>query len=333
MGPRRCPVLAMQKATRILILSCWGALFSPFVVNACVIFHKTVEVGRQFRVRVMDRGRPVSGLLVSFGSGGGTIDEVTDADGYAQFEGLFPGSFFVTTQYGGDDSTDRVNVHVSDSAPADAVVQMAWPGRTPLTVRSASGTMRGPNFYPSLTQGRFSVSLLEGRSARVIETTESDTKGRFSFTTKVPPGIYYVRLNSSDPDQIHGAIPIEISAEAADDGLDVDLGWTDCGLVYAQNVKEPDLKISKICGDIADVGGGVVAKAQVLLFSDNNDAKLLSQTHSDSSGQFAFKELREGTYQLIVASLGFLPSLRTVHLEPSNSEGCPQPIHIRQRPQ
>jgi hypothetical protein len=318
---------------RTIVASC-VALFLPCIVRACTIVYPTVEVGREYRVRVTDRGRPVGGLRVLLGSGGGQIQAISDVNGYARFDGLFPGSLVVSTQYDGD-MADAVEVHVSSTGPADATVELTWPSRTPLSVRSVRGILRGPDYYPTRAQGQLSISLVEGASARVIETTQSDSKGQFSFSAEVPSGIYYLRLNPSgirgwDGEQIQGTIPIEVSSAGNQDALDLDLGWTSCGLSYAQRVSEPDLKVHKICGDVTDTEGGVVDKAQVLLLADKDVAEVLEQTKSGRMGEFAIEERNEGSYQLIVKSPGFRPSLRVLHVEPAASpQGCPQPIHIR----
>lgn len=324
----------MQNKGIISIIASCITLISPQFVRACTIVYPTIEVGRSFRVRVTDRGSPIGGMTVLLGSGGGQIQSITGADGYASFEGLFPGSLLVTTRYDGD-MADAVQVEVSDKGPLNATVELAWPNRTPLAVRSVSGILRGPDFFPNRDQGQVSLSLIEGQTARVIETTQSDRKGRFGFATAVPPGIYYLRVNPSeirawDGEQIEGAIPIRVDKSASQDSPDLDLGWTSCGLTYAQRESEPDLKVEKICGDVADPEGAVISRAQVFLLNTNDDPEILRQTRSDPNGEFALEGENNHSYELIIKSPGFRPSVRVIHLGGANSSAaCTQPVHFR----
>jgi len=280
---------------------------------------------------VTDRGLPIVGLTVSLGSGGGTIDEVTDAQGYAQFSDLFPGSLRLTTQYGGD-WTDFVFVDVSDSGPQNALVQLSWPGRKPIAVRTVQGILRGPNYYPTLEQKSISLSLVDARSRRAIETIASDEKGRFRFNAAVPPGIYFIQLSLADKNESSdevGTISIELNSAANLDGLDLDFVWTDCGLEYAQRHAQGELKVGKICGDVADTSGGVIEKAQVALLDGDDELKIVTRSLSGPMGQFTIPDTSDGVYELVVSSLGFQPFVRRVRLVSDHTEGCTKPMRIR----
>jgi hypothetical protein len=316
-------------------------LFSPFSAHACSIFYPTVQVGRGFRVRVMDRGHPVPSLRLvlsrhdSSNSGRNeAIYSLTDADGYSRFANLSQGSFLLTADHDGG-VADGVVVNVRLSGATNVTVSLKWPSPTLLQVRSVSGSLRGPDYYPQQTQAQLSLSLLEGVSARVIETAQTDSKGGFSFAGATPSGIYFLRLNPSnlrgwDGGQIEGMIPIEINPKATQDVLDLDLGWSSCGLGYAQRAKSPEMKASKLCGDVADATGAVISNAQVVLLANGENAEIIEETRSGTIGEFALREQDGGTYQLLVKSAGFQPFLRVMHVDPSGtSEGCKQPIRVR----
>jgi hypothetical protein len=195
--------------------------------------------------------------------------------------------------------------------------------------------LRGPDYYPNQMQASLSVSLLEGISGREIETTKTDSKGRFHFTNEVPSGIYFLRLNPSglragSGEQFGGMIAIEITSEAKQNAVDLDLGWSSCGLSYAQGEVYPELKLGKICGAVADSEGAVVSNARVMLLAGGEEAKILEQTQSGTSGQFTLLEQADGTYQLLVKSPGFRPFLRVIHIQSAApSESCQQPIRIQ----
>ena len=329
------------KVSFTLSLIVLAALFSPLVGRACSIFYPTVHVGTGFRVRVMDRGRPVHSLKLVLNDYESSVSgrkkpvySVTDADGYANFANLTSGSFFLTTDHDGGVS-DGVDVIVSFNGATNVTVPLTWPNSNPLEVRSASGTLRGPDFYPQQTQAFASVSLLEGISAHVVNTTQTDNKGKFRFANTIPPGIYFLRLNPSglrtfDGEQIEGMIPIEINPDAVQDVIDLALGWSSCGLGYAQRGKYPEMKVNKLCGDVADEIDAVISNAQVVLLANGENAEILEETRSGTDGQFALREHDEGTYQLLVKSPGFQPFLRVMHMDTSEtSEGCQQPIRVR----
>jgi len=330
-----------RKASFSISLVVFIALFSPLVARACSIFYPTVQVGTGFRVRVMNRGRPVHSLKLVLNQNDSSgsrkrepVYSLTDVDGYARFANLNPGSFFLTADH---DSgvMDGLIVDVRPSGATNVTVSLNWPNATPLQVRSVSGTLRGPDYYPRQTQVEVLLSLLEGVSGRVIGTTQTDSKGGFSFAGAIPSGIYFLRLIPSelrawDGEQIEGMIAIEVDPKAAQDALDLDLGWSSCGLGYAQRAKYPEMKVSKLCGDVADDAGGVISDAQVMLLANGENAEILEQTGSEADGQFALRRHDGGIYQLLVKSPGFQPFLRVMNIDTSGtSEGCQQPINVR----
>jgi Carboxypeptidase regulatory-like domain len=317
------------------------ALFSPLVAHACSIFYPTVQVGTEFRVRVMDRGRPIRSLKLvldrydSSGSGSKeSVFSITDAEGYARFSNLTAGSFFLTADHDGGVG-DGIDVNVRLNGATNVTVPLNWPNTAPLQVRSTSGTLRGPDYYPQKFQPQLSLSLLEGVSGRVIETTQTDSKGRFRFANAVTSGIYFLQLTpselrASDGEQIEGMIPIEINPNAAQDVIDLDLGWSSCGLGYAQRAKSPEMKVSKVCGDVTDAMGAVISNSRVMLLANSENGEILEQTRSGTDGQFALSEHDEGTYQLLVKSPGFQPFVQVMRMGTSGtSEGCQKPIHVR----
>src|SRR6266851_378324 len=331
----------MQTRRAIWIDASWGVLLSlllPCIVRACVTTYATAEVGRTFRVGVTDRGSPVKALRLVLGSsrpsavqGDGIVHSLTNEDGFATFSDVNPGSFLLTVE-NEEGAADAVVVNVSSKGPTNVTVPLRWPSRTPMSVRSMAGTVRGPDYYPSQVQARLSLSLLEGLSARVIAKTVADSKGRFKFPDEIPAGIYFLRLNRSDlrgwsGEQMEGIIPVEVSPKAEQQALDIDLGWSSCGLGYAQREEHPELKLDKICGDIADSEGAVVSDAQVLLVASGKETQALKQTKSGVKGQFAFEVRHNGAYQLIIKSAGFQPFLSSIRVEvTAPGESCRNPI-------
>ena len=209
---------------------------------------------------------------------------------------------------------------------------MKWPN-APLSARFVRGTLRASNYNPEKT--RLSLSLVEGLSGRVVQTSGSDSSGRFNFAS-VDPGIYFLRLNPSglkglSGEEITGLITIEVSHDSEVSGLDLDLGWSSCGLSYVNQstCRQPKLEVSRVCGDVFDVSGALISNAEILLLEDSEMARILERTHTDVAGQFSLVEPKDGIYQLAVESPGFSPLRRTLHVRPAEGSGCQRPIKVQ----
>jgi hypothetical protein len=328
----------ISKRTRLAIFI---ALFSPLVSHACSVFYPSVQVGKAFRVRVTDRGRPVPALRLVLDQDdspqlgqNNAIISLTDEGGYAQFSGLSPGSYLLRPDHDGHWS-NAVVIIVSGSGPTNVTVKLTWPGGKVLTAQSLNGTLRGPDFYPEQTQVPLSLSLLEGASGRVIGSAETDPKGAFRFAGAIPAGIYFLRLNPSgllgwDGKQMEGMIPVEVNSKAEQPDLNIDVNWSSCGLGYAQRIEYPTLQMNKVCGSITDTIRVGIPDAQVALMTNDENATVVEQTKSGARGQFALSEQNGGTYQLLIKYPGFQPFLRVVQLSPDGmSKGCRKPIRVR----
>ena len=134
------------------------------------------------------------------------------------------------------------------------------------------------------------------------------------------PGLYFLKLKPSglvgwSGEPITGLIAVAVDRGASTARLEVDLGWSSCGLWYADQSKcqQDDLQIERLSGQIVDASGAAIPKAKILLF-DSAD-RLLEQLESDTAGKFASPHSLTGTYQLVVSSAGFTPLRRTVHAE------------------
>jgi hypothetical protein len=337
----------MQTNCKIAVAAtCVGtmAICLPLLANACVLVYPTVHVGTEFRVHVSRDGRPVASLRLALyrreksnpGIGSATYSE-TDKSGSTRFTELSPGSYFLRAEHDAG-VPDGFEVDVSPNGPRDVTVSLRWPNQRPLDVESAKGELHTFDYYPSKTQSQFSLSLVEGVSGNVIARTETDSKGWFDFNLDALPGIYFIQLSlgghraSSEPRDL-GDIAIEIARPAERKLLDLDIGWTDCGLSYAERVKYPDIKSHQICGEITDSLGEAISNAQVMLLEDGKGTEVLQETRSAADGRFTFAGQPEGVYQLLIKSRGFRPFLRIVHLEPvSPTQACQEPIVVQLEP-
>jgi len=233
---------------------------------------------------------------------------------------------------------DGAESRVRREGTAGVTVKLKWPSTTPLQVRSAEGMLRLPDFDPRHpTQKQLSLTLIEALSNSVIGTAEADSGGRFSFPTP-QPGLYFVRLNSSEVkswsgDEISGDITIYVTPDAKSNGLSLDLGWSTCGLYYSDlsQCPQPELTVAQVCGDVFDPSGAVISKAQILLLKGEENPVAVAETSSDAKGHFFLPSPAVGTYELYAKGpSGFRGAHSTIHLSATNpAEYCVKPIPIQ----
>jgi len=327
-------LFSIAKPIAVLALA---LLFSSPALRACAVAEQTVDVGRGFRARAADHGRPIPGLQLVLTLAESSISRrrtiirlKTDRDGYANFQNLAPGKYYLQADHDAG-MPDGATIDASPNGPTDLTVTLQWPIIPPLKVQSVSGRIRTPGYYPNETEPNLSLSVLEGVSERVLFTTATDSSGDFAFP-ELPPGFYFLRLNPFDPSDVgemQGLIGIQVDSRAQWRHLDLDLGWSDCGLSYNQRPVRNPLVISKVCGSVSD-GGEYLAQAEVMLLPSEGKSKVLFKTLSGPRGEFSLPQVSPGEYRLVVTSGYFHPFARLIHIEPSSSEGerCETPIAV-----
>jgi len=307
-----------------LVVRCW----------ACSVFYPEVRVGPNFRVRVENHGSPVTGLRVQIGSfaGGNLFIAETDKNGFAMFRGVRPGSYHLSADHDAG-IPDGANLEVKADGPTNATVPLRWPSIAPISVRSPKGTIRGPDYLPWQSQGNVSLDLLDGINGRMLRSLQTDERGEFNFGDAAP-GLYSVRVKPSglwgwSGEQIAGLIVVDVERDAPIDRLDLDLGWSSCGLYYAESSKcsQSDFHTARLAGQVVDSGGAAIARAKIFLIDPSG--MLADELHSNGEGRFLSSSSLAGTYQLMVTSGGFTPYRRTVHLGPTGDTGGSSSLTVR----
>lgn len=165
--------------------------------------------------------------------------------------------------------------------------------------------------------------MLEGSSGRRLKSLQTNDSGEFNFESAAP-GLYFLSLKPSglrgwSGEEITGLVAVAVNHDAPTDHLDVDLGWTSCGLWYADRSKcsQSDLQIEQLSGEVLDTSGAAIPDAKVLLF--DSAETLVERLQSDSAGKFTSPYSLAGTYQLVVSRAGFTPLRRTLHAEPTDN--------------
>lgn len=293
---------------------------------ACTIAYTSVPVvGPDFRVRVEDRGRPVEGLRLKITGS----QAVTDKNGIASFLGVPPGPYLVSKDL--DTGMAGVPLNVKLDGAADIVLPMKWPNIAPVVVRSLEGMIRGPGYLPGETQPKLSLDLLEAISGKLLKNLQTTDSGEFNFESD-GPGIYFLRLNPSgltggSSEEMTGLIAVAVDHSAPTDHLDLDLGWTSCGLWYADAGQCPqdDLQIAELSGKVVDTRGAAIEDASIVLL--DLAGKLVARLKSDRMGKFT-SGLPTGSYQLVVSRAGFTPLRRTVHKADSSRGLSPLTVKL-----
>ncbi len=293
------------------------ALASPG--PACTIFHPVHIVGPSFRVRVDDRGRPVKGLSMRLRGAVGGHRAITDPNGIARFHGLRPGSYHLSAEHdSGVPGGAEIEVKLPESRAI--TVPLRWPSGAVASASSIKGVLHMPSHMPGQPQRRTTVDLLEGVSGRTLQTTASDDRGGFDFDG-LAPGLYFLRL-PPDPD----LIAIELDPRASAPQLELDLGWTSCGLWYVNQTQCPPtrLHLARLTGHVADAADSAIQDAEVLLVGPGD--KIVEPIRSDAIGGFASTQPARGTFRLLIRRAGFSPLRADLTMDPS---GDNSPVEVR----
>jgi len=303
--------------------------------GACTLVYPSVQVGPNFRVEVEDHGRPVKGLRVEirgYESSDNRVVSDTDKNGFALFRNVRPGSYHLSADHDAG-IPDGADIEVKLGGPTNVTAHLKWPSIAPIAVRSLKGIMRGPDYLPGQSQPRLSLGLLEGSSGRLLKDVQTADNGEFSFEG-VRSGLYFLSLKPSglrawSGEPITGLIAVAVDPGAQTDHLDIDLGWTSCGLWYADRNKcpEPELKIGQLSGQVLDVTGAAISGATILLL--DHAQKLVERLQSDSAGKFASLDSLAGTYELMVSAPGFTPFRRTAHAELRGDSARPSSLTVQ----
>jgi len=289
-----------------------------------------VHAGPSFRVRVDDsRGRPVQGLSLEVQSSASKSKAVTDEDGFVSFHDLSPGLYSLRAEQDVGSCLGKV-LEVQSDVSSGIAVPMTWPTVTPVTARSLKGTLHIPNYVPGRAGPELSLRLLVGVSGQQVASGHTNGTGDFDLGVAAP-GIYFLDLEPSalnDPhgNPIIGRIAVSLEPDATADHLELELGWTDCGLTSMDLTRCPpaELHLGQLRGRVTGPAGAVILNggdalrhipvhidpagpaipdAEILLVAPGGG--LIERLSSDRSGEFASKQVPAGSYDLLVRSFGF----------------------------
>jgi hypothetical protein len=297
--------------------------------EACIIACVPIDVGPDFQVKVENPGGLVKGLRLELAQGQENDQQaVTDNSGFAVFRGIRPGSYSLGVSHQAEISSQQC-IEVKRSSPREITVPLTWPSKAPIPLRSFKGELHFSRDRPGQPQLSRSLDLLDGISGVRLKRAQTNGNGEFNFED-VKPGFYLLSINPLGPGGSDtGVIAVVVDPAAPADHLDLDLGWTDCGLMYSDRSKCPrgDLKIEELSGWVTDVTGAAIPAAEILLTDPANT--LAEQLKSDTEGRFASPHSFAGTYELIVRSPGFVPLRVTLHIATSMLPKRPSSLNVQ----
>ena len=250
----------------------------------------------------------------------------------ALFTNVPPGTYHLRADHDAG-IPDGVDVKVTASGPTNVTVRLKWPSVAPIVVRSLQGTLRGPSYFNGQSQPSLSLDLTEAISGRLVKSIQTANNGEFNFEA-APSGLYFLTLKPSglvawSGEQITGQIAVAVDQSAPAHYLDIDLGWTSCGLWFLDqnHCAQQDLHIARLSGAILDVNGAAIRDATILLLDHAH--KPIQQWHSDNAGKFASLNSLAGTYELVVSAPGFTPLRRNVDFQPTSDSALHSSLTVQ----
>jgi len=296
-------------AALLAVLAAWPGL-------PCSMTFRTEVVGPNFRVQAKDRGRPVEGIPIKLHIGMVVkYQAITDKNGIARFHNLPPGSYFLIA--GPEPGfADAANLQVKPAESSERTIPVHWPNATPLVTASLKGTLDLWYQQTSLT-----LELIEPLSGRILKSVETDESGSFDFPG-IAPGLYLLSVTPPN-----GLIPVDVEPGAATASLDLDLGFSSCGLQYMDRKQcpRPELHLQHLEGRVIDATEAALPFAEITLLGPGD--KVVERTYSIGAGSFPSLDVADGTYQLVVRRNGFTP-LRSILTLDSNGASSPLEVQL-----
>lgn len=295
---------SLRRATRFL-----EAMLATITQGAaCTVFYPAIPAAPSFQVHVEDRGRPVSGLRMELKGRSLTKTAVTGEDGTVRFQDIPPADYHVEAEFDAG-IRDGATIQVTASGPKNTTIPIRWPNQAPLIVQAPKGVLHWHMTETDQRQSVLQVDLVDARTGKLQESTQTTSEGEFVLKTP-QPGLYFLRvtpksLTPAGGGRVAGKVPIRVASHAAQVDLELDFGWSSCGVTYValHACPQEELSIAHLSGEVVDPTGASIARATVRLF--NSDRTIAEQLTSDEEGRFVSAKPLDGSYELTVSATGF----------------------------
>jgi hypothetical protein len=185
------------------------------------------KIGRDLLVGVFNQGRPVAGLQIERSTDPRSGDQesraisivTTDADGLARFASVPPGPYFRGIKHPAYAYSEELQVMRHPPKGSQEKVTFEWPGGTPLTTQSVSGSLNGhvgterglgrdlsPPIYGPVQGAK--LTLAKGVTNEIVDAQATQESGRFTFAA-VAAGFCFLRVDTPVSNNVRWHSPIQ----------------------------------------------------------------------------------------------------------------------------
>jgi len=323
--------------SRSSLIACLISVFAMTVgaheIRACAIVFSPADAPPSFTVVLRDRGQPLPNMKVFLEPATSDgfplvvsekdplLAQITDANGYAHFDKIPEGYFYVRSELPNGSSKD---IHVVPSlGDPKYAIWLDCPAIKVVTAARLSGNIRSicdKGDCPLSTN----LSLVDAITARQLGS--ASIQGNFDFG-HVPDGLYFLKIRPGKRDPYgwtpEGDVAVEIRQDAPNRRISLDVGMSSCGMYYAGNCTAEPIFSGGVCGFVTDpMGAAIEASVQVR----DQKGRLVSSGKADRSGFFDLSsEIRQGDYELDLFATGFTPFRASLQIESASQ--C-QPFHV-----
>jgi hypothetical protein len=244
---------AVRNARSLFLGTLFFAFFTSQSSRACSETSIPTKIGRNFNVRVFDRGNPVEGLPVELSTdpegdekSQPVLTVKTDAKGSAHFKSVMPRLYYIGIEHPAFASSMVVQVMRRLPRGNSNTLTFQWPGWNPLSTQTVAGSLTGhartargalidmtsPPVYSSVTGAKLTLS--KAVSGEVVASQLTQEAGNFEFQ-RVPPGLYMLRVETPVFEPAHwiypadGYVPIEVDPSSQFSRVNLELGNAICG--------------------------------------------------------------------------------------------------------
>jgi hypothetical protein len=220
---------------------------------ACSESFLPTQIGRNFKVEVFDRGKPVEGLRIELSTDSEGQEKShtvlivkTNAEGSAEFKSVKPRLYYLGIEHPAFASSIILQVMRRPPNKDSDTVTFQWPGWKPLSTQEVAGSLTGrartsrPAIIDRTSAPVYSVvpgatlTLSKAVSGEMVASQLSQEAGKFEFKG-IPRGLYMLRVETPVFNPVHwiyptdGYIPIEVDPASQFTNVDLELDNAICG--------------------------------------------------------------------------------------------------------
>ena len=264
---RKCLNLLTNAATRSTTVMSTAILLVIVTSQssiACSDSSLPTQIGRNFKVEVFDRGKPVEDLQIKLSTNSKGQEEShtvlilkTNAKGTAEFNSVKPRLYYLGIEHPAFPSSIEVKVVRRPPHKNSNTITFQWPGWNPLSTQTVAGSLTGrartsrPAIVDMTSAPVYSavpgatLTLSKAVSGEVVSSQLTQKAGKFEFKS-IPGGLYMLRVETPVFNPVHwiyptdGYVPIEVDPASQFTSVDLELDNAICGeLAWGRPEEKP----------------------------------------------------------------------------------------------